>query len=118
MRKEELNKFKEACNETISFFQKEMQLLEYRPELYAIEILFLELQLLSTATEKSEHNFISKCGEIIQYLKNAPAGKKFLTAFKQNLKKDWEFNFTLNYFFPNYTTKILLEKTLVNKTKN
>jgi hypothetical protein len=100
MRKEHPDQFKKVCQGAIIFFQNKLQSLEYRPELYAIEILFLQLQLLSIAKNKQIGELISKLKEIVQTLKHAPAGQEHMSSFRRYLLKDWELNFFLDYLFP------------------
>jgi hypothetical protein len=112
MRKEHPQHFKRSCKEAIRFFRNKLHCLEFRPELYAIDILFLELQLLATVKDREPKKFISLFEEVVQYQKKAPAGKKILSSFEQYLLQDWELDFILSYLFPNYTTKKLIKEFL------
>jgi hypothetical protein len=116
MRKEHPSQFQKICREAILFFQKELQRLEFRPELYAIEILFLELQLMSTVKSREPEKFISLFLEVIQYLRSASARERILASFRQYLLQDWEFGFILNYLFPKYTTEKIFEE--IGQDKN
>jgi hypothetical protein len=85
--------------------------MSFRPELYAIEILFLELQLLSLTDERRPKDFILKFDPIVHQLADAAESRLILASFKQYLAEDWEFGFMLNYLVPDFTTKMLLERT-------
>jgi hypothetical protein len=99
MRKEHPQQFIKACNAAIRFFQNELQRLQFRPELHAIEMLFLELQLLSLTQDRDPKKLISKFKGVTQYLKRTLARKQILASFEAYLIKDWELNFILNYLF-------------------
>jgi hypothetical protein len=113
MRKEHPDRFKRSCHEAIHFFRNKLHCLEFRPELYAIEILFLALQLLSADKDREPEKFIYLLDEVVQYQKRASAEKKILASFKQYLLQDWELDFILSYLFPNYTTKKLIEEHFI-----
>jgi hypothetical protein len=106
------HQFKKTCQKAIHFFQNELHRLDFRPELYAIEILFLNVQLLITDKDRQLEKFIPEFRKIVQYLKSAPAEKQILSSFKQYLLQDWELDFILNYHFPNCTMEKLLKEIL------
>jgi hypothetical protein len=110
MRREYPSRFIKTCQEAIRFLLMELQYMEFRPDLYAIEILFLELQMLSTAKDRDPGKIISKFKEVVQYLERASAKKRNLASFRQYLLGDWEFGFMLNYLFRDLTTEKILEK--------
>ena len=115
MRREYPKQFIKTCQEAIRFLLMELQYMEFRPDLYAIEILFLELQMLSTTKDRDPGEIISKLKEVLQLLKRAPAKKLILASFKQYLLRDWEFGFMLNYLFRDLTTEKILEEIGQNK---
>jgi hypothetical protein len=111
MRKEHPMIFRKACQKAIFFFHDELKCLDFRPDLFALELLFLELQLIATDEDKHPEHLIAQLKKIIQNLQHAPKAKQIKNSFKQYLHQDWELDFILNYLFPDLTAEKLLRKT-------
>jgi len=100
LRKTDFEHFKKICKGAIEFYKfKLTDLKTHRADLIALELSFQKLQDIYYVQQGTDSDFFKTLPEIFDMLvKDREAIAKMKT-FRDNINRDWEFQFCLNYFF-------------------
>ncbi|MGE0085849.1 MAG: SAV_2336 N-terminal domain-related protein [Desulfococcaceae bacterium] len=100
LRKTDYDSFKKICKGSIEFYKSKLtDLKAHRPDLIAVELLFQILQDIHYIAKGQETDFFKTLPEIFDMLVKDRDEVSKMEFFRDNIMKDWEFQFYLNYFF-------------------
>lgn len=100
LRRDNLALFKSICQLAIEFYSSELDTPTiYRPDIYAVELVFQTLQLFFCQQYDDKNIFFQQVSGILaKLIKGREVSRRQLyNGFKTLLKNDWELRFNINY---------------------